>query len=288
MFKFLRNFAYTIYKAIDNLIIHDGVEHAGYMAFVSLLAFFPFLVFLMAFTGFIGSSKHGIEIINLLLSNLPVDLIASIKPRIDEITSGPPSSLLTISILGIVWTSSSTLEGLRTILNKIYRVNSPPTYIFRRTLSILHFFIIIFLMVLLTFILLLFPMIIEEISSTKYIKDYLNYTPEMFQPIWENFRHFSFVIMMFAGVMYLYYIIPNVKLKIKSLIPGSILVVILWILSGYLMSQYVFEFTSVNFVYGSLAGVVTTMLFFYTIHLIFIFGAEFNKLLDDGLLESKL
>lgn len=278
--KNIRDFVLLIYNAINNLINHDGVEHAGYMAFISLLSFFPFLVFLMAFTSFMGSSAHGIEIVNLLLNNLPVDLISSIRPRIEEIVNGPPSSLLTISILGVVWTSSSTLEGLRTILNKIYKVNSPPAYLLRRSLSILQFLIIIFILVFATFIFLLFPMIFEELSSVKYVKDVIQYIPEIFAPIWDNLRHLLFILTLFLAVMYLYYIIPNTKLSLRSLIPGSLLVVILWILSGFLLSKYVYEFTQVNFVYGSLAGVITTMLFFYILHIIFIFGAEVNNILD--------
>ena len=106
----------------------------------------------MAVTGFIGQSTHGIELIHLILNNMPTDLTQAIKPRVTEIMSGPPSSLLTISILGVIWTSSSTLEGLRTILNKIYNISSPPSYIWRRSLSILQFFIITALLVISTFI----------------------------------------------------------------------------------------------------------------------------------------
>ena len=99
-------------------------------------------------------------------------------------------------------------------------------------------------------------------------------------PIWGNARNIAFILTLFLGVMYLYYSIPNTKLRLRSLIPGSILVVILWYICGYLLSKYIYEFTQVNLVYGSLAGFITTLIFFYIIHMMFIYGAEINSLLD--------
>jgi membrane protein len=280
IYNILKNFVKLNIKAIENLIKHDGVEHAGYLAFVSLLSFFPFLIFLMAFTSFIGQSQQGIELIHLILDNLPEDLTKSIIPRIKEILSGPPSSLLTISILGIIWTSSSTLEGLSTILNRIYRVETPPAYIWRRSLSILQFFIITALMVASMFILLLLPMIYQTVSNIEYLKPIFEINIEVLAPIWKNARNITFILTLFVGVIYLYYSTPNTKLRLRSLIPGSILVVFLWFISGYLLSKYVYAFTQVNLVYGSLAGFITTLLFFYIIHMMFIYGAEINCLLD--------
>ena len=153
IYNLIKNIISLHVKAGFNLVKHDGVEHAGYMAFITLLSFFPFIIFLMAVTGFIGKSDHGRELIYLLLSGMPADLIQAIKPRIEEIISVPPSSLLTISIFGIIWTSSSTVEGIRTILNKIYNLSSPPAYIWRRLLSILQFFIITAVLLLSMFLL---------------------------------------------------------------------------------------------------------------------------------------
>lgn len=270
-------------KAGVNLVNHDGVEHAGYMAFMTLLSFFPFLIFLMAVTGFIDKSDHGREMIHLLLSSMPDDLIEAIKPRIEEILSVPPNSLLTISILGVVWTSSSTVEGIRTILNKIYHVSSPPAYIFRRLLSIMQFFIITAVFLISMFILLLLPAAYEALSHISQLEPVINSlsksTEVILEPIWENARHLTFMLTLFGGVMFLYYSIPNVSLKIRSLIPGAIIVVILWLISGLLLSKYVYQFSQVNLVYGSLAGFIITLFFFYIIHIIFIYGAEINMIL---------
>ncbi|MEK6734136.1 MAG: YihY/virulence factor BrkB family protein [Pseudomonadota bacterium] len=281
--KIIKKIIHLHVKAGLNLVNHDGVEHAGYMAFITLLAFFPFLIFLMAVTGFIGNLEHGKELIFLLINNMPADLIQAIKPRVDEIMRVPPNSLLTVSILGIIWTSSSTVEGIRTILNRIHHHATPPAYIWRRLLSILQFFIIIAILIASMFILLFLPIIYERIEHLDHLKPLLHLLNQLntmiIAPVWESLRYITFILTMFAGVMLLYYVIPNVSFRIRSLIPGALEVAILWMVSGYLLSKYIYVFTQLNFVYGSLAGFIITLLFFYIIHIIFIYGAEINKLL---------
>ena len=280
------NFVKLNRNAILNLINHDGVEHAGYMAFITLLSFFPFIIFIMSFTSSIGSSEFGKEMISLLLSNMPEYLHSTLRSRIEEIVSGPPGSLLTLSILGVIWTSSSTVEGIRTILNKIYHVKTPPTYILRRLLSILQFLIIAMMMIISMFILVFLPIFYQEISQSEYLHPIFEIIAKisgnLFNPIWDNARHIAFITMLFTGVMFLYKVIPNVKLRTRSIIPGSVLVTILWMLSGSLMSEYIYIFTQVNIVYGGLAGFVITLLFFYILHIIFIYGAEMNYLINDN------
>lgn len=282
--KLIKNFCLLNFKAIRNLIRHDGVEHAGYLAFVTLLSFFPFLMFLMAVTGFIDKSDYGKDLINSLISIMPEDLILAIKPRIEEIISVPPKSLLTISILGMIWTSSSIVEGIKTILNRVYSIASPPAYIWRRLLSILQFFLLTAILIISSFTLILLPAVYETISHFKHLKPLFDTLTSFGQgilaPIWDNARQLTFVITLFSSVMFLYYTIPSVKMSLRSLIPGSLLTVILWITSAMLFSKYLYLFSQLNLVYGSLASFIITLLFFYLIHLIFIYGAEVNMLLS--------
>src|ERR1039457_4719681 len=92
----------SFYKAGVNTVEHDGIEHAGYLAFLGLLALFPFLVFVVALAGFIAEGEAGGQFIRLVLAHLPPDMVQALPPRISEIISGPPQGLLTVSILGAI------------------------------------------------------------------------------------------------------------------------------------------------------------------------------------------
>ena len=99
---------------------------------------------------------------------------------------------------------------------------------------------------------------------------------------------YSFIItasrytLIFASLLFsvcsLYYIIPNAKLKLLEVIPGAVLTVILWSISGYLLSKYIVYYRQLSIVYGSLGSIIVTLIFFYIVNMIFIIGAEFNYL----------
>ncbi|MCF8462971.1 MAG: YihY/virulence factor BrkB family protein [Rickettsiaceae bacterium] len=260
-------------KAAINTVNHEGIEHAGYMAFMILLCIFPFIVFFTAVAGFFGASSHGKELIQLLLESLPSNVTELIKGRIYEIIDAPPPSLLTLAVFGMIWTASSFVEAIRTILNRIYHVKSPPSYIFRRILSILQFLILILFLFLAAIILVFIPIILSQIESLKHLI-----------PAYDPMNFYLRKILFFCSLLFvistMYYAIPNLKLKFIDILPGSLVTATLFIVSARLLSQYVIYYTQLSVIYGSLGNIIITLLFFYIINTIFIYGAEFNYLLQ--------
>lgn len=281
-------------NAIQDTVNHDGVEHAGYLSFLSLLSLFPFLVFFVAIVGSIGKSELGEKLTIFLLKDnelIPSHLLSALEPRIHEIVSGPPQGLLTIAVLGAIWTASSAVEGLRTILNRAYRVETPPAYIFRRLMSILQFLILTILLIVAMMILVLTPLIWQGITS------YLEIDSNFSLP-WDGMENWNWTFVRYGfttGILFfvvcsIYYILPNIKQTWRVVFPGAILVVIGWILAGSLFANYLSSFNQFNVIYGSLGGVIVSLLFFYIFSMILIFGAEFNysiNHLQGGTLQPK-
>jgi membrane protein len=92
-------------------------------------------------------------------------------------------------------------------------------------------------------------------------------------------RYIFILCSLFLCVSSLYYFIPNAKLRFREVVPGALLTVILWIVSGHLLSTYIVYYNQLSIVYGSLGSIIITLLFFYIINMIFIYGAEFNHAL---------
>ncbi|AIL65063.1 hypothetical protein NOVO_03375 [Rickettsiales bacterium Ac37b] len=280
MLKFvIKNIFKCLYQAAYNTINDDGVEHAGYMAFLFLLSLFPSLVFLMAITGIIGASDIGTHFITLLLDNLPFNVTTAIQPRIQEILSGPPQGIVSLAFIGVLWTSSSSVEGLRTILNRVYRVTTPPPYILRRLLSIVQFLIVITVTIITTLILIILPILLNKLSTiitidTKF-SDMIDVVTNLISSL-QYIRYIILYITLFIIVYSLYFMIPNTKLTSIYIAPGALLVVILWIIGGNIFTAYLKHFKQVSVIYGGLGGIIISLLFFYIINLIFIYGAEFN------------
>lgn len=262
----------NLYKAIESMIEHDGVEHSGYMSFMVLVSIFPFFIFILAFTSFFGASELGEKFIEIAIESMPNYSMDSIKTRIHELIDSPPQSLLTIAIVGTIWTSSSFVECLRTILNRVYEIKSPPNYVSRRLLSIVQFLIISLAISLAMLLLVLIPIGLSKIPQFMVlIEDY--------KDLLNTARYFAIFFSLFFGVCSLYYIIPNAKLKFVEVAPGALITVIAWTISGHLLSKYLVYYTQLDIVYGSLGSVIITLVFFYVVNMIFIVGAEFNYIL---------
>ena len=247
----------------------DGIEHAGYLAFLSILSFFPFLIFLVSIITNFGISKVFLIWTHLVLENLPSNIAESLEPRIAEIITGPPHSLMTVAILGMVWTASSMVEGLRTILNRSYRVASTPPYIWRRLLSIAQFFIIVCVVICSSLLLIIVPAILKKIESSLGINFEINYD-------FLHIRKFMIFMILLISISFSYYLIPNINQRWDNTLPGALFCIMLWAIVLKLFFLYLQKFDQFNLMYGSLAGIIGSLIFFYLISFGFIVGAEFN------------
>lgn len=271
MLKALKKSTLIFYRAGDNLVENDGIELAGYLAFLELLSLFPFLVIIVATAGFFGQSELGAQFINMLISHAPQDAMVSLKPRIEEIISGPPQGLLTVSILGALWTSSSAVEGFRTVLNRAYNVSEPPHYFFRRFMSILQIVLLTIIVMVVMLVLVLTPLFMQRIAHETGWQ-----LPEHTLMFFTQDFVFIAVLSMFAAVASLYYWLPNIKQSLLAVVPGAAIVVAGWVGGAALVSFYLENVSQVNLIYGSLSGFIATLLFFFVMNIVFIYGAEFN------------
>jgi membrane protein len=267
----LKKFAPLYFRAGKNLVDNFGIETAGYLTFVILLSLFPYLILMVSAAGLVGQGETGRQFIELFLQHLPKEGVDTLYPRILEIISGPPQQLLTFAILGAIWTSSSGIEGVRSMLNRAYHVKAPPKYLARRLTSIVQILALTLLIVLVILTLVFVPI------AFNYLTDFTGIEiPLEFKSFMENFFVYVIVAALFGIVASMYYILPNVKQTLPRVLPGAFLVIGLWIGAAVAVSFYINRISQLTLVYGSLSGFIATLIFFYVMILIFIYGAEFN------------
>ncbi|MDX2095090.1 MAG: YihY/virulence factor BrkB family protein [Alphaproteobacteria bacterium] len=262
------------YAAGKNFVGNFGFEMAGYLTFLTLLSLFPYLVLMVSAAGLVGQGEAGNHLITLLLEHLPADAVATIRPRIVEITSGTPQNILTFSILGALWTSSSAVEAMRGILNRAYCVRKPPAYVSRRLTSLAQIFLLTCLIITLTLLFVFVPIAIRSFAHfTGFVipLELDHFLKNYFKPI--------AAVVLFGLIATFYYVLPNIKQSLLAVVPGALLVVVLWVAGAFLVTFYLSAFSQMTLIYGSLSGFIATLIFFYVMHVIFIYGAEFNHAL---------
>lgn len=271
MFKALRPFSRLFARAMHAMAANHGSEMAGHLTFLSLLALFPYLVLIVALMGLLGQGESGRHFIDFILTHLPAQAVETVRPRIVEIISGPPRGLLTFAALGALWTSSSAVDALRGVLNRTYQVRRSRAYFSRRLWSIAQLLIFTMVILLVMLVLVFTPVVLTAFTQLTGILIPLHL---------ENFLVHSFLyigaVALFLIVAGFYYWLPNIDQPFVRVLPGAALVVALWIGGASGVGYYLTHVSQLTPIYGSLSGFVGTLIFFYVMIVIFIYGAEFN------------
>ena len=276
MYLFIRKIIKCAIRAVNDTIYHNGLEFAGYLSFLFMNAFFPFFILLLISVNFFGGVNLVSELINLILNAEWTRFIEAFKPRILEIANTPPSSLLSIALLGAIWTTSSLFEGLRTVLNRAYRVHEPPHYLWRRAIAILEFCAMIFIILCFMFIMVIAPKIWYVVASIlQHSNKWTLIT--IISPEFEMFRSMLILIFQYLTISGIYKFIPSKKQdSCRWTAPGSLSVMIGWNSFSYLFNAYLLYYNQFNAMYGPIASIMVSMFYFYVCGILLIFGAEFN------------
>ena len=249
---------------------HDGMVLAGNMAFLGMLALFPFLIFLVALSGFFGKTEYGQNAIQLFLSNLPSEVAAIVAGPIESIIQNTGGEILTISILFALWTASSGVEAARAAITKAYGEEYSRVY-WRRQLENLAIVIIAASMALVSMALLVMgPYVLTGLEH------FITIPTEVYELL--NFARFGLgPLALFLALWGLYFALsPHKHFKRLSHAPGALLALAVWIATGLSFSTYLQYASQLSVAYGSLAGVIIAQIFFFIVSIGFIVGAEYN------------
>lgn len=251
------------------LLKHEGFELSGYIAFTAILALFPFLIFLTALAGFVGDAQSADRIISTLFELSPPEVAQVLAPILRDVLTQQRGGLMTISILFALWTASSGVEALRTLLNRCYDVRETRAFWRTRPESVVIVIAGAGLALVLSIALVLGPVI------WKVVTEYLPVGDAWFLP-WVVVRYGLAAVLAAVGLVGLHRVLPNCHQPMRRVWPGAATTALLWLATAALFSVYVDNFASYSVTYGSLGGAIMALMFFYVSAIIFAFGAELN------------
>jgi membrane protein len=99
------------------------------------------------------------------------------------------------------------------------------------------------------------------------------------QSMWHLARYGFTLVILAAAVIALHRVLPNTHLLFRQILPGALATTFLWVIAASVLTLYFGRFADYASTYGSLGGVIITLMFFYISAIIFIFGGELNAAL---------
>lgn len=260
-----------IFRIKDDEVFVTGTQ----LTFFLILSIFPFIIMLLNIVSYTPFVKP--DILQGVISYLPVEIRDLFKNFIKEIAASSSQSLLSISAVLGLWSSSAGIKAVVRAINKAYDYGEHRSYIKLRLMSVL-FTIALLILIVLVFLTLIFG----EVLTNK-LFELLGLT-FFFKILWRYMRILipvSYMILIFA---LLYKYSPSKsrlhKISFSSTLPGAVFTTLGWMLTSVLFSYYVNNFGNYAVTYGSLVGVILLFIWLYISSIIIVLGGEINATLD--------
>ena len=252
---------------IKKIFKDDIIGNGAQLAYFLMLAFIPFLIFLITL---IGKSRISSDDLLMFLSTImPKTSFELIKTTIGTIIDTQRSDVMWGSIILAIWVSSSGFGAVIKGLNLSYDVQETRSYILRKFLSIVYTLLLAWTIAM-TLLLFVFGGVIEKFIILKLHHQFL------IKIFWYAGRYSIILIVMFIIFLFLYNVTPCKRLGWKEVMPGAIFTTIGWIVTSLIFTFYVNNFNNYARIYGGLSAVFAIMIWLFISSLTLLVGGELN------------
>jgi membrane protein len=241
---------------------------AGAVAFSTVLALFPFLLFLVALAGLVMDPESIASIVDRASRVAPPQVQQILGERLTALVRGAAPSVLTVGALGALWGASRAVSSLTSALNTAFDVEETRPFWKVKAIAVATTLAVAALVVLASLIAVVTPSIAEYLGPAG--------------PILTWVRIPAAALLIAAVLAVLYSVLPNKPRKLKVFTPGSVIAVLLWLGASLVFSTYVSHFGKYELVYGTLGGVTVLLLWIWLSSVAVVLGAEINAILERG------
>lgn len=262
----LKNVKELLCRIMDD----DITALAAQLAYDLLLSFFPFLLLLISMLGY--SNLQSSDVLIYLQQIMPKTIFDLIDTTVISVVDSTSGNLLSLSIIGALWSGSSGFRAVIKGLNKAYDEEETRPYWKIIAISIL-FMVGLVVAIIAGVTLVVFGQMIGRIIVRR-----LGVSSD-FIVNWDIIRYLLSVSGMAFTFAALYHFTPCRRLTWKEVLPGAVVSTLGWLLASLGFAYYVNSFGRYSSIYGGIGAVIVLMLWLYIISVIILFGGEVNALL---------
>jgi len=248
---------------------------AAQLAFYFFLSLFPALLFLVALIGYLPVENVLTQLLEALGTIAPSEVLTLLRTQLDEVVRGSYGSLLTLGIVGAIWSSSAAMVAIIDALNHAYDIEERRPWWKRRIVAIA------LTVALALFIVTSLVLVLVGPDVAALMAGWVGLGPA-FSLVWAIARWPLMIFLVVLGVDLVYHFAPNRRGRWVWITPGSLLATSLWMASSFAFKFYVANLANFNATYGAIGGVVVLLLWFYVSGLAILIGAELNGVIEQA------
>lgn len=263
-FEVLRRVAVGVYS--------DGFIHAGNFAYLTLLTVFPFFIVMAAITQLIGRPDENLKAIQSMLVALPPGVAQLIQSAAQEMLQARTGPLLWFGAIVGLWTVSSFIETIRDILRRAYGTDYGRPFWHYRIAGIAITF---------ASVLLILFALAARLAVTAVEEVVFRYIPAAQGLVSLELGRMSTSVAVFIGLFVIFWTLapPEYRGRAFPKWPGALVTTFWWTGALALLPPALSLFGGYALTYGSLAGVIVALLFFWIVGFGLVIGAHLNAAL---------
>jgi membrane protein len=266
---------WEIVKRVAVGVYCDGFIHAGNLAYLSLLTIFPFFIVAVAIAKIFGRTEDGMAAVGAFLQTVPPGVAEVLHDPIIEALTARTGSLLWFGALVGLWTTGSLIETIRDILRRAYGTTSGRAFWEYRLGSIGIIMLSVFA------VMFAFSLQVMLVGVEQLLKALLPFADQAIGIVAAT-KLLPMVVV--GGALYLLFLslTPRAyKAKQFPKWPGAVFTALWWYATTMLLPATLSLLGGYDLTYGSLAGVMIVLIFFFVIGLGVVIGAELNAALAE-------
>lgn len=266
---------FEVLKRVAVGVYSDGFIHAGNLAYLSLVALFPFFIAAVGIAKIFGRTQDGMASVGAFLANVPPSVSLALRSPIEDVLAARTGNLLWLGALVGLWTTASLIETIRDILRRAYGTTSGRPFWEYRLGSIGIIILSIFA------VMFAFSLQVMLVGVEQFLRALLPFADRAIAIVAAT-RLLPMAVV--GGALYFLFVslTPSAyKAKQFPKWPGAICTAIWWYGTTMLLPLMLSGLGGYDLTYGSLAGVMITLIFFFVIGLGVVIGAELNAALAE-------
>lgn len=257
-------------------VYSEGFVHAGNFAYLSLVVLFSFCIVAAAIAGAFGQTQSGIALINAFFQTVPPGVADALRGPVESAMTARSGPLLWFGAAVSLWTTASLIETIRDVMHRSYGTE-PHLYFWQYRLGSLGTVVVAVFLAMIAFSAQVLVTAIEELVY--------RFIPQA-QNVAGYFALGRFVpfLILFAAIYLIFRGLTPQKYRdpIYPKWPGAALVSMWWLGCTALLPVFLSTVSNYDVTYGSLAGVMVALIFFYLIGLGMVTGAQLNAALANA------
>ena len=268
--------AWEVVKRVAIGVYNDGFIHAGNLAYLSIVALFPFFIVAAAVAHLLGENQDAALTVTNILRRLPPDVASTLREPIQEVLTVRTGTLLWLGAIVGLWTATSFIETIRDILRRAYGVKfCAPFWEYRLGSMLMILGAVLLLM-------LAFAVSAALTIAHQVIIRWFPFAQDVASTL-GLYRLVPAVTLFFTFYILFYALTPSRYRRNRCRKwPGALLITIWWLATVEVLPSVLSLFGGYSRTYGSLAGVMITLIFFFVVGLGVVIGAELNAALAES------